>query len=1015
MGLVVTLDAHTPTRVLVARGAATVLMGLAVASTFHRVFVPADFVLAAIVPALIGAGFGIAAALLARRSEMVGAALWAIGLASAVTAARAGLPDPISVVDGVVDYLTIGLPAEGLPGVRVVGALAVAPAVMALAWATVRASMRAVVVVAVVSLAVASWLTHPAGFHPLISLALVAAVGVAAALEARVDLAALPSLGPTRTEMRSRDAWWRPIPVAAAVVAASVVATFVIPVTSARSLRDATGPDVSTEEIENALSSASRLDRETSRVLATVTITGAAEPGRGRFASLDVYDGVSWTQAGSYRPTSARLLDDPLFALDDSTELLDAPRVRVSFTSVEPSEGDVPFPSVLTFGRPDRVEDPEGVMWAADAAVLTTASGRGDSSVAYETRAQSGAISDESVRVSPGVVGDHLLACPDQSVIAPIAQQIASTQTDPVGRLDELANWLKAERVYDPGAPGGQTLGSITRFLSQPFARGNMETFVTAHALLARCAGVPARVAVGVPSVGIGTTPVASSDVTAWVETPVVGAGWIAVDPLPTAEEQLQQARLVEEDDAPSSTTTTTTSPARAVEPVSIESGSGTNWRLIGCAFVGVLAIAAVGGWWLLAPWAIVRRRRRAAHPHDAVRGAWQTIVEAVTDRGVSLTDHHTPTAVSRIVMSAFPRAGRLVEHVAPIVDRATYAGEAVTADSADQAWATADEVRRRIGRSWGARLFPLTSPGIVAARWRDARRTSIGSRVWRGALAAELLAAATSHAAPEVGDIDGIVIHERIGEGATSAVYRATHVDSGRDIALKVFHQTPDPARFEWEMAIAQDFSGRPHLPVIVISGVSSRTGRAYLATTLFRKGTLEDRVRSSGPLTGHEAESMAADIASALQTMHERGVVHADVKPENIFASDDGWVLGDLGAAWLRGAKGASAWMTPSYAAPEVLRYGHPSPQSDLYSLGLTLVFAITGRTPVTGVRPQVEVLRPLIAHHDALDRCLAESHDRRPRSAAELLAMLDRGSGPITSAAALSSRPLVHTSSR
>jgi serine/threonine protein kinase len=149
---------------------------------------------------------------------------------------------------------------------------------------------------------------------------------------------------------------------------------------------------------------------------------------------------------------------------------------------------------------------------------------------------------------------------------------------------------------------------------------------------------------------------------------------------------------------------------------------------------------------------------------------------------------------------------------------------------------------------------------------------------------------------------------------------------------------------------------SGRPNLPEVVGSGFTD-AGQPYIVSKLYRHGTLRERVRTGGTLTPGEIDRAGHQLATALEVLHEQGVVHGDVKPENVFIDDDdALVLGDLGTAWTRGRSGlfAGPAVTPAYAAPEVWLGHAPTPASDLYSLGLTLLFAATGETPQPGSPP-------------------------------------------------------------
>jgi serine/threonine protein kinase len=142
--------------------------------------------------------------------------------------------------------------------------------------------------------------------------------------------------------------------------------------------------------------------------------------------------------------------------------------------------------------------------------------------------------------------------------------------------------------------------------------------------------------------------------------------------------------------------------------------------------------------------------------------------------------------------------------------------------------------------------------------------------------------------------------------------------------------------------------------LPDLIDSGLTA-SGHPYLVTTLFERGTLFSRVQGGGPLAGGELAALGRDLAAALDALHSASILHADIKPENVFIADDGTVvLGDLGSAWLAADGAPRRALTPEYAAPEISLGRAPTTASDIYSLGATLLFAATGRTPQVGVAP-------------------------------------------------------------
>jgi hypothetical protein len=644
---------------------------------------------------------------------------------------------------------------------------------------------------------------------------------------------------------------------------------------------------------------------------------------------------------------------------------------------------------VPTAGRPLAVQDPAGLRFApAPGMVLTDDRGP----VTFRTAV---APVEPEAGLVPTVVPDippSLLTCPDSDALRAVASQLTAGIGPHDARLDALEDWLLTRRIYDPAAPGGQTLAAVDTFVRTTFARGNLEVFVTTYALLARCAGVPVRVVVGASDVGEGTTELRQDAITAWVEVPVDGQGWVPRDPLPTPEEQEALAQLADqrppEPEEPQ---------PEADEPDQVEAidppGDDAPLGLLVVLALLVLAVLAVA---VAVPRWVHRRRRRIADPTAAVLAAWATVLDALADRRVPLSGSHTPQEVAGAVAAHVPiPVRRAVELLAPIVDAARYRGTPATDEEASTAWALADLARVRLPRRRLDHLAALTHPVRTTRRVRSVLGVERRRQAWEATLPPEV--AAASEEAPD--DIPGVSLDTRIGAGSTGTVFKGTLVETGADVAVKVFRFGPgddgfDERRFEWEIHIASEVSGYPHLPAVLGAGTTPGDARPYLVTTLYEDGTLLDRVRRGGPLTPAEAVGVGADLATALATLHQLGVVHGDVKPENAFAGREGWVLGDLGSAWLRAGRGPARSLTPPYAAPEVWRGSSPTPAADLYSLGLTVLFAATGDVPVAGNAPDLAAVKALFPDHPDLARLVDPDPRRRPRSAAELARRLRPG---------------------
>jgi len=193
-----------------------------------------------------------------------------------------------------------------------------------------------------------------------------------------------------------------------------------------------------------------------------------------------------------------------------------------------------------------------------------------------------------------------------------------------------------------------------------------------------------------------------------------------------------------------------------------------------------------------------------------------------------------------------------------------------------------------------------------------------------------------------------------RIGHGGFSVVYRAVQESFERDVALKVLSVGPDEdarRRFLREVRLASKLSGHPHVVTVLDTGTTA-SGRPYLAMDLYDGGSMKERIRRSGPLTAAETAVVGAKIAEALAAAHSLGVLHRDVKPNNILVSRFGEpALADFGVSCLLDSSSSASVLdvfSPQHAAPELMTRGEPSASSDVYALGSTLYELLTGRPP-------------------------------------------------------------------
>ena len=210
--------------------------------------------------------------------------------------------------------------------------------------------------------------------------------------------------------------------------------------------------------------------------------------------------------------------------------------------------------------------------------------------------------------------------------------------------------------------------------------------------------------------------------------------------------------------------------------------------------------------------------------------------------------------------------------------------------------------------------------------------------------------------AAPAIGSWGHLTLLERLGGGTSGDVYRAWDRHLERDVALKLLRAADsiddlDTSRITHEARLLARIR---HQNVITVYGVDSHDGRVGLWMELVRGVTLEQRILERGPLSAHEATLVGLDLCRALAAIHAAGLIHRDVKAQNVMREDGGRiVLMDLGTGREAGALGPTTAPdlagTPLYLAPELFAGADASERTDLYSLGVLLYHLVTGTFPV------------------------------------------------------------------
>jgi len=199
------------------------------------------------------------------------------------------------------------------------------------------------------------------------------------------------------------------------------------------------------------------------------------------------------------------------------------------------------------------------------------------------------------------------------------------------------------------------------------------------------------------------------------------------------------------------------------------------------------------------------------------------------------------------------------------------------------------------------------------------------------------------------------------LGRGGMAEVYLARDEQLSRDVALKVISNlghAEQLARFQREV---QTMGTLTHEHILPVFEYGEQGPWRYLVMPYIQQGTLSERLKTRGPLSQEAAGMLLAQIASALQYAHDRGILHRDIKPSNILLhADDYAYVADFGIAKaLDETSGltltGSVIGTPEYMAPELLEQP-ASPSSDIYALGILLYQMLTGRAPFEGKTPLV-----------------------------------------------------------
>lgn len=263
---------------------------------------------------------------------------------------------------------------------------------------------------------------------------------------------------------------------------------------------------------------------------------------------------------------------------------------------------------------------------------------------------------------------------------------------------------------------------------------------------------------------------------------------------------------------------------------------------------------------------------------------------------------------------------------------------------------------------------------------------------------------------------LDPAVLYAKVGQGGMGAVYRGRHFKLDIDVAVKCLKpsladESPEfVARFEREARLAAQLT---HQNVVNVMDVHSKHGLHYLVMEFVTGENARERVLRKGKLAEQEALAILLGAVTGLAEAHARGIVHRDIKPDNVLVSLEGRVkLADLGLAKASQSTGQSISLasgvmgTPQYMAPEQWESPDVGPSADVWAIGASLYFLLVGEHAIEAPSlaamarkvqeqsfPSLRDARPGLRAevYDLFERCVALEPAKRFADAGALSKML------------------------
>jgi formylglycine-generating enzyme required for sulfatase activity len=259
----------------------------------------------------------------------------------------------------------------------------------------------------------------------------------------------------------------------------------------------------------------------------------------------------------------------------------------------------------------------------------------------------------------------------------------------------------------------------------------------------------------------------------------------------------------------------------------------------------------------------------------------------------------------------------------------------------------------------------------------------------------------------------DSYAVEKPLGAGGFAVVYLVRDLSLKRNLAVKVL--SPDLItsktvleRFKRE---AETVAGLSHPNIVPLHFIGEKQDLLYLAMACIDGGSVADRLDKQGPLPIADVERIISEVASALAHAHKRGVIHRDIKPQNVLTDSESGrsLVTDFGIARTADSSLTATGMfigTPAYLAPEQVT-GEPSDhRADIYALGVMAYELLAGQAPFLGATPTAVLMKRLAGPPEPImsvrkdtppelaavvDTCMASDPEQRFQSASDIVAAL------------------------